>query len=91
MFPGKLTKKIDQSDSFPHHIVSLQNSYLFLRLAKEMKINTSQNMEISQHIFSHNIFYQIEADFWYEMLGKLRLTSGGKLSRDHALKFTGFV
>ena len=23
------------------------------------------------------IFYQMEADFWHEMLGKLMLTSGG--------------
>ena len=28
-------------------------------------------------------FYRIETDLWCEMLGKLMLTSGGQLSRDH--------
>ena len=41
----------------PHHRVSLQNSNLFLKLAKKMKIKISQNMGISQKSILHTCFH----------------------------------
>ena len=60
-------EKIDQSDLFSHHRVSLVSSNLFVKLAKKMKIKISQNMGIDLVQNAR----KIEAD------------SGGQLSRDH--------
>ena len=71
----------------PHHRVGLQNSDLLLKLAKEIKLKISQNMGVSQKslariLFHNSLSHRRQTDFFYEMLGKLRLTSYGELSLD---------
>ena len=55
---GELTKESRRVRFIsPYHRVSLQNSNLFLKLAKEMKIKISQNMGISQKSILHICFH----------------------------------
>ena len=55
---GELTKENRRIRFIsPHHKVSLQNSNLFLKLAKKMKIRISQNMGISQKSILHICFH----------------------------------
>ena len=79
LLPGEPTRKNNQSDSFLPTTELAHKTVVYSKIGqanKNKNIKEYGNKSEKSCTYFLKIFYQIEADFWCEMLEKLMLTSG---------------